>query len=167
MVRNCPGRYSDVEVTSKNYVASEYGTLRLTSTWPVDLRGAVSSLGHVPVENTHLRIPGVSESVAAQTARLTWGLAGKGTVVLSGEWIRPEGSGVRLEVPSEAVLPKRTFLLEVQLLTQYMPTRTQLFVLRGSPAGSFPVPEVSETDYARVVSDFWQTYHAAREAVPQ
>jgi hypothetical protein len=157
----------DVEVTSRNYVASEYGALRLTSAWPVDLRGAASSVGHIPVENTHLRLPGESESADAQTARLTWGLVGKGTVVLSGEWVRPEASGVRLEVPSEAVLPERTFLLEVQLLTQYMPARTSLFVLRGSPDGSSPVSEVSATDYTQVVSAFWHTYRAAREAQSQ
>jgi hypothetical protein len=107
----------DIEVTSTNFVASEYGALKLTIAYPLRfMEGTPFSFrGSYFERSTGLSLGGELDP-SAESLMVRWGAA-LGNVVFPGDWYNFYGNGFIIDMPSLAFIPSSTYLFQIELFT--------------------------------------------------
>jgi len=147
-------------VTSQNYIASEYGALKIILAFPLQFSQPWRNLGVRVQERTGL--PLQQETANAQSATFRWG-AHTGTVVFPGDWFDFGGRSLFLDIPSPSFLPDGTYLLQAQLFTLNGRGKEALYAIQERSSAGFTLSCVDGSQRAMIEATFWRTYHKARE----
>jgi len=167
-------RWTDIglslSVTSRNFIASEYGAVKVTAASPVQFgaphMGGLVSEGCLD-RSTGLVLEGYNDVPHAQSVMIRWG-ADKGNVVFPGDWFDFYGRSLSIAVPAASMIPDPTYLLRTELFTTNSGSRGRLHVIRRrASTDEFEVVDVAESDHDAVFAAFWKTYHKAREKLRQ
>jgi hypothetical protein len=152
-----------IEVTSTNFVASEYGALKLTLAYPLRF-GPSTGLVFPGSEVARVgMVVGDAEAPVphATSLMVRWG-AHTGSVVFPGDWFDFHGNSFQVEVPGLSVISSPTYLFKTELFTLNRQSREALFSIQRS-SDSFEVSSVGADKHAQFVEAFWQTCHVAQE----
>lgn len=161
-----PVIYLYAEVTSTNYIASEYGALHLTLVCPMQFSSPywAPSIGR----DFQLKEPagldlGTEEVADAQTIIVKWG-ANEGNIVFPGAWYDFDGKRFSIQVPPLTRIADPTYLLQFEVFTINAHSTKCLFAIRRRPqTEEFEWLLVDSANYADVIEAFWATYHKAQQ----
>lgn len=163
--QECYGIRLFPEISTENFIASDYGAIKLTIPHPL----RVQSTSDLPrsakpiIRECGLQLPGYDEQPHSTCLRLAWG-ASSGEIVFPGEPFDFCGGFAFLSAP---LLPddfQPVFLMEAETFTMNSISRKQLFAITDDTSQLLvrPISELSE-EFHRLVGVFWETYHKARE----
>ncbi|GEM_PF-6467386 len=141
-----------IGVTSANYIAAEYGALRLSFTNPVQLMPQM--INDRSFENRDLVIEGQTDAVKATSMCMRWNT--NLGVVFPGDWYDFHGNGAVIHIPR--FTEEFTYLVQADLLCNGR-AKTMLFSLESDALGSpYKLVEVTPTNYEEVLRSFWGNY---------
>jgi hypothetical protein len=154
----------DIEVTSVNYVASEYGAIKLTAGYPMQLDRGANLFGAIrnPMR-VGLHIKGEERTAWAEESMASWG-ASTGTVIFPGHWHNFHGHPLIMHIPILGDMRDPTFLIRMELFTLNSIHKMFLFAIRREDHESnFAMVRVVATNRDNLLEAFWRTYHKAQE----
>jgi hypothetical protein len=154
----------DIAITSTNFVASEYGALKLTLAYPLKLSATAALVfpGSQFKPSIGLFLGG-EDVPHASAITVRWG-AHSGNVIFPGDWYNFYGNGFSIDVPKLSVIPNSTYLFHTELFTMNSMSKKALYAIRRQASSeSFELCSVTALDFDNFVAAFWETYHAARE----
>lgn len=159
----------NIEITSTNFIASEYGALKLTAAYPIKLINqsteTIFRSSHFE-SSTGLSIDGENRTPNAQSMMVRWG-AHTGNVIFPGDWYNFYGNPISINVPGPSILPDPIYLIQTELFTMNSQSRKTLFAIRYWPVKEneedFRIFPVDNLIYADIRASFWDTYRLARE----
>ncbi|MBN1200413.1 MAG: ATP-binding protein [Anaerolineae bacterium] len=155
-------------VTSTNFLASEYGMLKLSIAYPAKLWQKLAAIVPASAINRNAFIPELPEldfRPRAQSVNLRWG-SNQGNVVFPGDWYDFHNNTIRVEVPVEIPLcPDPTFLIRTELYTLNSHNKVALYAISEKRASSgeksHEITSVNSSNYDSVISRFKTTYDAS------
>jgi hypothetical protein len=125
-----------VAITSTNFVACEYGALRLTTLHPfqVDHSKMRAGFGAARFEHVPWEFPGQEGVWKAQTMEVTWQRE-TGGVILPGHWYDFNGRTFPVMVPDASFSDNPTYLIRAELYSNN-PPKEALFAVVGHALGT-------------------------------
>lgn len=158
----------DIAITSTNFIASEYGALKVTAADPVTFSSGWGNLPlHAYYESAELPLEGESCVPHAQLMMVRWG-AHAGSVIFPGDWYNFDRNPIHIDIPSSSLLPNPTYLIQTELFTMNSQSKKNLYVIRQQPSGGdLEILEIDALNYDSLIASFWETYHAAREKLKE
>ena len=153
----------DIAVTSTNFVASEYGALKLTAAYPVQFDQGLRTFPIVMTPRyIGMPIEGEGDTPWAEQAMVSWG-ASTGTVVFPGHWHDFGGQSLVLEVPQLETMRDPTYLVQMELFTLNSHRKKHLFAIRREDyENDLEMIAVDASNRGDLIGAFWRTYHEAR-----
>ena len=157
-------RYLRIGITSTNFIASEYGALRLTLAYPIVFHRDVG----VVFRGSHLEsggfVPeGLDYLVSAESMMMRWG-ANTGNVIFPGHWFDFNGNAISIIVPSLSVLPNPTYLVQAELFTMNSSSKKGLYSIRQKASSDdMETSEVDASNHDSVLAAFQETCYYAQE----
>lgn len=160
----------DVEITSTNFIASEYGALKLIAAYPIKLINQSTQIifrsSHFE-SSTGLILEGEDYTPNAQSVMIRWG-AHTGNIIFPGDWYNFYGNPISVDVPNLSLLPNPTYLLQTELFTMNSQSKKALFAVRQQPSTeNLEIFAVDALNYSGTIASFWETYHIARGKLQQ
>ena len=152
-----------VSITSKNYIASEYGALKLTFAYPIELVDRIVRLifRNSFVESTGFYLDGYEGRPRAKSINIRWG-ASTGNVVFPGDWHSFNNNRIPIEVLDIAHLGNPVYIFSAELFTiNRLPKKLLYSILYDKSEEFFYPIEISPANYQKVIDDYWKTFHEA------
>lgn len=156
----------DMAITSTNYIASEYGALKLTAAYPITFCGSMSMLfqGSAFDESTGLFLGG-DDVPHASSIMTRWG-AHNGNVIFPGDWYNFYGNGFHIQVPKLSAIQNPVYLFQTELFTLNSQARKAIFAIGQSGSDEhYELIAVDASNSEVLIASFWQTYHEARKTL--
>jgi hypothetical protein len=156
----------DISITSTNFVASEYGALKLTLAYPLRFKSTVSMIfpGSQLMQSTGLPLGG-PDIPHAESLKVRWG-AHQGNIVFPGDWYDFYGHGFHIHLPQLALIFNPCYLLRTELFTMNSQSREALFAIQQQPSSeAFMLLAVDASTRDDVIASFWTTYRRALESL--
>lgn len=149
-----------IMVTSTNYVASEYGALKLTLAYPLRFVTDVAiGRGGDVRKRSWLKL--LEEVAHAQSVMVHWG-ANTGNIVFPGDWFDFYGSEFRILAPVHQIIQDPIYLFQTEVFTINSISKKNLYVIHKKENGEdFRLVEIDPSDRDKWEASFWPTYHNA------
>lgn len=158
----------DVKITSTNYIASEYGAVKLSFAFPLKLANSTQVIfrGSQFNESTGLFLAGYEDTPPyAQSLKISWG-ASTGTVIFPDDWYDFNGNRISLTVFNPSMLPPpATYLIQIELFTMNASSKKFLFSIQDQGQDDFRILNVDGANYDEIMASFWPTYHTALKEI--
>lgn len=154
----------EVAVTSTNFIASEYGALKLTLAQPIRfVRSSLLSPSNFN-SSTGLSLEGYDEIARAESYMMRWG-ANAGVVVFPEDWFDFLGNNhILIEVPGLARLLSPIYLIKAELFTTSRVSKKLLYTIQQKPLKrEFEIHEVNISNQTDIIQLFWETYRKGQK----
>jgi predicted HTH transcriptional regulator len=151
--------YLSINITSTNYIASEYGAMRMTVAMPMEYHNAIVRDTFGQIENCGLLLDGYDDEPHAHSIFVRWG-ANTGNVIFPGTWYNFHNNSVRTNIPLKTIIPGSIYLIKIELFTMNSLGRSKLFSLIANSPQELFIEEVNPENREKIISRFWNTYHS-------
>jgi len=158
--------YLGLKISTKNYIPSEYGALRLTLADPLTYRFGPGQLpsGWRFEAGAGLPLPGEDDDLHAHAVTGSWNIS-LGHGVLPGFPYDFEASSLGIPTIYLEKLSKPTFFVQVQLFTAFRQPKNTLFAIQGQSPEPIPnVIRVDDSNLEALKALFRETLRAHHEA---
>ena len=150
-----------IAITSANFVASEYGAVKLTLAYPLefDTRSGLYIRSHYE-SATGLSL-GEKYTPHASSITARWAGAYDGSVVFPGDWFDFYGVPCYIRIPKPTLIPNPVYLLQIELFTINALSHKHLYSIQQEPPDTgFQLCEVGASNRDEMIWKFWATYHS-------
>jgi len=153
-----------ISVSSANFIASEYGAIKITFANPLRINDKTSILFRGSrIDHSSGLITGRPNDPIphSQSIMIRWGV-NSGNVILPGDWYDFNGNLISIEVPNLEIIPNPTYIFQIELFTANSLSKKFLYTIQEID-GTFDLKEIDTEDVSRTIESFWRTYHSARD----
>lgn len=150
-------------VTSNNYIASEYGALKFTFAYPIEIddRFIRESFRNSFIESCGLHIDGYNERPHAKSIYIQWG-ASSGSVVFPGVWYNFNRRRIPIGVHKIGQLDNPVYIFSAELFTiNRLPKKFLYSIEYDEHLEEFLPFLIVPSSHQNVIDNFWTTYHGA------
>ncbi len=153
-----------ISVTSTNFIASEYGQLKIILGPPVRInrRLTCSIPGYYPSGYYETFLLQERTIPGAEGATIRWG-ANIGNIIFPGDWHDFNHHPLFIELPSLSQMPNPTYLLQAQLFTMNSQGRQFLYAIQQQRSTEFHLFRVEPQDEDRMIAAYLDTHKLAQE----